>query len=40
MSYDNEIVLERNENYDASKLNCWDFCKGTDIKEGIEKSSR
>lgn len=32
----NEIVLERNENYDASKLNCWDFCKGTDIKEGIE----
>lgn len=32
----NEIVLGRNENYDASKLNCWDFCKGTDIKEGIE----
>ena len=32
----NEIVLERNESYDASKLNCWDFCKKTDIKEGIE----
>lgn len=31
----NEIVLEKEENYDASKLNCWDFCKGTDIKEGI-----
>ena len=32
----NDIVLGRNENYDASKLNCWDFCKGSDIKEGIE----
>lgn len=36
MTMTNEIVLGRQENYDASKLNCWDFCKGTDIKEGIE----
>lgn len=30
-----EIILGREENYDATKLNCWDFCKGTDIREGI-----
>ena len=30
-----KIILGREENYDATKLNCWDFCKGTDIREGI-----
>lgn len=30
-----EIILGREENYDATKLNCWDFCKGTDIREGV-----
>lgn len=29
------IILGKEENYDATKLNCWDFCKGTDIREGI-----
>lgn len=31
-----EIILGREENYDASKLNCWDFCKGSDKRNGIE----
>ena len=29
-----EIVLGRTEIYDASKLNCWPFCKATDVKGG------
>lgn len=34
--YMEKIVLGRNEMYDAIKLNCWDFCKGSDVREGIE----
>ena len=32
------IVLGRTEMYDASKLNCWPFCKATDVREGITLS--
>ena len=33
-----EIVLGRAEIYDASKLNCWPFCKATDVRNGITLS--
>ncbi len=33
-----EIVLGRTEIYDASKLNCWPFCKATDVRDGITVS--
>lgn len=29
------IVLGRTEMYDANKLNCWPFCKATDVRDGI-----
>ena len=32
------IVLGRTEMYDASKLNCWGFCKATDARDGISLS--
>ena len=32
------IVLGRTEMYDASKLNCWGFCKATDVRDGITLS--
>ena len=32
------IVLGRTEMYDASKLNCWPFCKATDVRDGITLS--
>lgn len=32
------IVLGRTEIYDASKLNCWPFCKATDTRDGITLS--
>lgn len=32
------IVLGRTEMYDANKLNCWPFCKATDVREGITLS--
>ncbi len=31
-----DIVLDREEQYDATKLNCWAFCSGTDVKNGVE----
>lgn len=34
----NDIVLGRTEMYDASKLNCWPFCKATDVRDGITLS--
>ena len=33
-----EIVLGRTEIYDASKQNCWPFCKATDVRDGITLS--
>lgn len=33
-----KIVLGRTEMYDASKLNCWPFCKATDVRDGITLS--
>lgn len=30
-----DIVLGRTEVYDASKLNCWGFCKTTDVRDRI-----
>lgn len=33
-----EIVLGRTEIYDASKLNCWPFCKAADVRNGITLS--
>lgn len=33
-----KIVLGRTEIYDASKLNCWPFCKATDVRDGITLS--
>lgn len=33
--FDN-IVLGRTEEYDARSINCWSFCKGTDIRNGIK----
>ena len=33
-----KIVLGRAEMYDASKLNCWPFCKTTDVRNGITLS--
>ena len=33
-----EIVLGRTEIYDASKQNCWPFCKATDVRNGITLS--
>lgn len=32
------IELGRTEMYDASKLNCWPFCKATDVRDGITLS--
>lgn len=32
------IVLGRMEEYDASKLNCWAFCRATDVRDGITLS--
>lgn len=32
------IVLGRMETYDAGKLNCWGFCKATDVRDGITLS--
>lgn len=32
------IVLGRTEIYDASKQNCWGFCKATDMRDGISLS--
>lgn len=32
------IVLGRMETYDAGKLNCWGFCKATDMRNGITLS--
>lgn len=32
------IVLGRMEEYDASKLKCWAFSKGTDVRNGITLS--
>lgn len=29
-------VLGKYEEYDSSKIKCWDFCKGSDIRDGIE----
>lgn len=29
------IVLGREESYDTTKMNCWGFCKGTDVRDGI-----
>lgn len=34
----NDIVLGRTEMYDASKLNCWPFCRATDVRDGIPLS--
>ena len=34
----NDIVLGRTEMYDASKLNCWPFCRATDVRDGISLS--
>lgn len=34
----NNIVLGRTEIYDASKLNCWPFCRATDVRDGIPLS--
>lgn len=34
----NDIVLGRTEMYDASKLNCWAFCRTTDVRDGIPLS--
>lgn len=34
----NDIVLGRTEVYDAGKLNCWAFSKGTDTRDGITLS--
>lgn len=31
-----EIVLGWNEKYDTSVVKCWDFCKGSDVRDGIE----
>lgn len=31
-----EIVLGREERYDTSVVKCWDFCKGTDVRDGVE----
>ena len=31
-------MLGRTEIYDASKLNCWPFCKATDTRDGITLS--
>lgn len=33
-----KIVLGRTEMYDASKQNCWPFCKATDVRDGITLS--
>lgn len=33
-SFFDSIVLGRKE-YDAGKLNCWPFCKATDVRDGI-----
>lgn len=33
-----EIALGRMEEYDASKLNCWAFCKATDVRNNITLS--
>ncbi len=33
-----EIVLGRTEIYDASKLNCWPFCKAANVRNGITLS--
>ena len=32
------IVLGRAETYDSTKLDCWAFCKSTDVREGIPLS--
>lgn len=32
------FVLGRTEVYEAEKLNCWAFCKGTDVRNGITLS--
>ena len=32
------IVLGRTEMYDATELNCWGFCKATDVRAGITLS--
>lgn len=31
----NDIVLGREETYDTAMVRCYDFCKSTDIKDGI-----
>ena len=33
-----KIELGRTEIYDASKQNCWPFCKATDVRDGITLS--
>lgn len=38
LSLFDELVLGRTEIYDASKLNCWPFCKATDTRDGITLS--
>jgi predicted NAD-dependent protein-ADP-ribosyltransferase YbiA (DUF1768 family) len=30
-----EIVLGQEERYNAAEDNCWGFCKGTDVRDGI-----